>query len=353
MRLAGRVSLSSPDHVALLVHRTFNVSIPRRHIPVLKEESEEGQEGWTFEHGPAENDPEYGWGREDGGAGAGAGGAGGAGGGASEVVDATDGADAATAINGEAPGEPLDADEVANIEPNADTTLEADVQEADDSQIYTEMGGRWVDASGTRLGGADGRGLVQFTVVGMTVANRMLSLLGSLQPDPFSAVHENEVEAERGHRNAGNEDVDDDQAMDYDYDHDGPGDNANATYRSSPLDILAVRPRNGTSAMAVEVDEEDSAVGSDSGDVVMHRDDEEEDADEDQAGIIARKNKQAKKVKVTGKEARDANDVKEAKEAKKRKRAEKESKKVEGANSMSTEVDKPKKKKKTTKAANP
>lgn len=48
---AGTINLCSPDHVSLLVHRTFNVSIPRHHIP---------QTDWVFEYGPAENDPEYG-----------------------------------------------------------------------------------------------------------------------------------------------------------------------------------------------------------------------------------------------------------------------------------------------------
>lgn len=33
------------------MHRTFNVSIPRNHIP---------QDDWEFEYGPAENDPEFG-----------------------------------------------------------------------------------------------------------------------------------------------------------------------------------------------------------------------------------------------------------------------------------------------------
>ena len=48
---AGKVNLCSPDHISLLVHRTFNVSIPRRHIPV---------EEWEFEYDAAENDPEFG-----------------------------------------------------------------------------------------------------------------------------------------------------------------------------------------------------------------------------------------------------------------------------------------------------
>ena len=49
--LEGRINLCSPDHVSLLVHRTFNVSIPRQHLPF---------EEYEFEYGPAENDPEFG-----------------------------------------------------------------------------------------------------------------------------------------------------------------------------------------------------------------------------------------------------------------------------------------------------
>ena len=37
--------------MSLLIHRTFNASIPRYHIP--------GDE-WVFQYGPAENDPELG-----------------------------------------------------------------------------------------------------------------------------------------------------------------------------------------------------------------------------------------------------------------------------------------------------
>jgi DNA-directed RNA polymerase I subunit RPA43 len=51
MKSAGRITLCSPDHVSLLVHRTFNVSIPRHHVPT---------DQWEFEYGPAENDPEFG-----------------------------------------------------------------------------------------------------------------------------------------------------------------------------------------------------------------------------------------------------------------------------------------------------
>ena len=52
---AGKINLSSPDHISLLVHRTFNVSIPRHHITT---------DSYEFEYGPAENDPEFGAGQD-------------------------------------------------------------------------------------------------------------------------------------------------------------------------------------------------------------------------------------------------------------------------------------------------
>ncbi|KAF7315356.1 BTB domain-containing protein [Mycena indigotica] len=87
MKLTGKISLCSPDHISLLVHRTFNVSIPRKHIP----------EEWVYE--------------------------------------------------------PADETEPDN--------------------------GRWVHQKTQKpLGGEDG--YVEFTVIGLTVANEMLSLEGAL-----------------------------------------------------------------------------------------------------------------------------------------------------------------------------
>lgn len=48
--IVGKVNLCSPDHISLLVHKVFNASIPRHHIPT---------EHWEFEYGPAQNDPEF------------------------------------------------------------------------------------------------------------------------------------------------------------------------------------------------------------------------------------------------------------------------------------------------------
>ncbi|KAF8444748.1 hypothetical protein L210DRAFT_3611036 [Boletus edulis BED1] len=140
MKLVGRINLCSPDHISLLVHRTFNVSIPRHHIP---------QDQWTFEYGPAENDPEFGDGR-----------------------------------NWDTDGGPKDAaDREGDVDVNDSTgrMTSGEDQEAESS-------GRWVHhLTGSRLGDPDG--YVEFTVIGLTVANEMLSLQGSIQPDPFSPEH--------------------------------------------------------------------------------------------------------------------------------------------------------------------
>ncbi|KAJ1304967.1 hypothetical protein OPQ81_005706 [Rhizoctonia solani] len=109
MRITGRISLHATDHIGLLVHRTFNASIDRAHIP---------GDGWEYVHGPVANDPE---------------------------------------IN-------------------------------DDERQGDEESGRWINSeTGETLGGDSG--LVEFTVIGYTIANQMLSLHGSLQSDPFAPEH--------------------------------------------------------------------------------------------------------------------------------------------------------------------
>lgn len=44
--------------------------------------------------------------------------------------------------------------------------------------------GCWIDATGKIVGGSDG--IVSFTVIGLTIANQMISVIGSLHKDPFS-----------------------------------------------------------------------------------------------------------------------------------------------------------------------
>ncbi|KAJ7594854.1 hypothetical protein C8J56DRAFT_927787 [Mycena floridula] len=119
MKLTGKVNLCSPDHISLLVHRTFNASIPRHHIQT---------DEWEFEYGPAENDPEFG--------------------------------------------------------PAANEELE----DGEAEKVFGESSGKWVHKiTGDTLGGEDG--YLEFTVIGLTVANEMLSVVGSLQSDPFSPLH--------------------------------------------------------------------------------------------------------------------------------------------------------------------
>lgn len=49
--------MCSPDHVSLLVHKTFNASIPRHHIPI---------DEWEFEYGSAKDESQLDDGGESG-----------------------------------------------------------------------------------------------------------------------------------------------------------------------------------------------------------------------------------------------------------------------------------------------
>jgi len=118
-------------HIGLLAHDIFNVSIPKHHIPLSE---------FVFQHGPAENDPTFGWG-------------------ATENVDAD--------------GDTGMAQTSAAWGPGADTNAAI---------------GTWVRITGGEpLGGDSGE--VEFTVVGLRTANNTLTLIGSLQTDPFSPSH--------------------------------------------------------------------------------------------------------------------------------------------------------------------
>lgn len=109
----GKVNLCSPDHISLLLHRTFNVSIPRHHIRT---------DEWEFEYGPAENDPEFG-------------------------------------------------PEAGEADENPEEGKPEEVGES-----YGETSGKWVHkVTGDRLGGTDG--YLRFTVVGYILYNLSQLLL--------------------------------------------------------------------------------------------------------------------------------------------------------------------------------
>jgi DNA-directed RNA polymerase I subunit RPA43 len=113
----------------------------------------------------------------------------------------------------------------------------------------TVLGGRWLHTTtGEPLGGSTG--VVEFTVVGMTAAHHMLSLLGSLQPDPFNPAHTHV----KGHLSSTQE-----------------GDE-----EEEPGDVEMERGLLGQSdRVCVEMDDADSAVGVDDGDVAMERENED------------------------------------------------------------------------------
>ncbi|KAG8919138.1 hypothetical protein FRC00_011700, partial [Tulasnella sp. 408] len=134
----GQVILFSPDHIALLVNRTFNVSIPARHIP---------DDEYEFDYQPNEL---YG------------------------------------PINGVGGRSGMVPEETDGDETLKDSTQSQHEPEVDDPQI--DAMGKWVKCdTRERVGGSNL--MVEFTVVGMILANQMISLIGSLQPDPLDPRH--------------------------------------------------------------------------------------------------------------------------------------------------------------------
>ncbi|KIO32229.1 hypothetical protein M407DRAFT_66977 [Tulasnella calospora MUT 4182] len=138
MRLTGQVILFSPDHIALLVNRTFNVSIPARHIP---------DDEYEFDYQANE-------------------------------VDGP--------INGVGERNRKVPEEMEGDETLKDSASSQHEPAVDDPQI--DAMGRWVKRNTCeRVGGPNL--MVEFTVVGMILANQMISLIGSLQPDPLDPRH--------------------------------------------------------------------------------------------------------------------------------------------------------------------
>lgn len=148
MKLAGKINLCSPDHVSLLIHRTFNTSIPRHHIPI---------DDWEFEYGPAANDPEFGGGGE---------------GALPTPPESTS---------------PENEEGAMDVDGKGATAAKGGDPESALAED-TDPGGRWVHkTTGNVLGGESSA--LEFTVVGMTIANQMLSLTGSIQKFPFAVEH--------------------------------------------------------------------------------------------------------------------------------------------------------------------
>lgn len=141
MRLEGQLKLSTPSHISLLIHGIFNASITAAHLPSTKSPT------MTVE------DEQYEWHNFDDG----------------EVYDDEHG-DAKIDGNGEGGDEGEEGYGAGD----------ADRMDGEKSTGY------WLNReTGLRLG-EDTDGRVSFTVVGLTIANNLLSVYGSLLKAPFS-----------------------------------------------------------------------------------------------------------------------------------------------------------------------
>jgi hypothetical protein len=149
--------LSSPSHVSLLLHSLFNASIPASHLPSSR-----------YYYDPDRPNPH-----------------------------STVGSSSFRGIGIErSKGSFKDADELSGPPPpgqsrpsDAEKPLQDEMGHEDsgeeDRAEEEEDRGCWIDQqTGEPIGGADGR--VEFIVVGLTIANSMLSVHGSLLDDPFS-----------------------------------------------------------------------------------------------------------------------------------------------------------------------
>ncbi|KIJ39493.1 hypothetical protein M422DRAFT_75853 [Sphaerobolus stellatus SS14] len=252
-QLTGQVILCSPDHVSLLVHRTFNVSIPRHHLP---------SDEWEFEYGPAENDPEFGT--------------------------------AAFAAAAEKDGDiEMDGDEAKK------EAAEGDVAEAVEGEfedeLKSESQGQWMHKqTGKALGPT-----VEFTVIGLTIANQMLSLIGSIQTDPFSPSH-------------------------------------------VPTSSHPITKSKSKSTDEKEDDEEEQ-------DLMAQLEEEDTDSElEDGAELLARLARKTEKDKVAKEKKKDEKGKKDKEKDKDGKKEKKEKKEKEKQKTTDNAEEKPKRKKKTT-----
>ncbi|GAA5979427.1 hypothetical protein JCM10908_002921 [Rhodotorula pacifica] len=158
MKLVGTLTLASASHVSLLLHNLFNASIPVSHIPIE-----------TYEWDPEFPVPPVVLERRN----------------AnlplkqavSEVVQKANEAAEEAAEQ--------EAGEDEGVKEEDESPLAKQEEEEDEAAEFAERGW-WVHRKSREpLGGQDGR--LEFTLVGLTTSNSLLSCTGSLLSDPFSA----------------------------------------------------------------------------------------------------------------------------------------------------------------------
>ncbi|ORY90774.1 hypothetical protein BCR35DRAFT_299345 [Leucosporidium creatinivorum] len=162
-KIVGSPTLSTPSHISLLIHNLFNASIPASHIQT---------NDYHF-------DPEFP---------------------VPEAIQKRQQLSFPSAIveeekteqeEVEEKAEVADEEELAELEDRkADEEVEEDKEEeeideeAQEEEAYREKGWWRHNVTNEPLGGDEGR--IEFTIVGITIANSMISLTGSLLADPFS-----------------------------------------------------------------------------------------------------------------------------------------------------------------------
>ncbi|GAA6020133.1 hypothetical protein JCM10207_006268 [Rhodosporidiobolus poonsookiae] len=155
MKLVGTPTLSTPSHVSLLLHNLFNASIPSSHIPLdaYEFDADAAVPAVVLERRNTAVPLKK----------------------LTEKVTAK----AEGAVEGEEEEEKAKEDEEVK-----DEEAEEEEQEEEEEEAFSERGW-WVHRK-TRepLGGKEGR--IEFTLVGLTTSNSLLSCTGSLLSDPFA-----------------------------------------------------------------------------------------------------------------------------------------------------------------------
>ncbi|BGP18909.1 hypothetical protein JCM10213_005506 [Rhodosporidiobolus nylandii] len=157
MKLVGTPTLSTPSHISLLLHNLFNASIPSSHIPLD-----------DFEFDPECDVPAVVLERRNA---------------AAPLKSLTE--KVVAAASGEGQEEAAEGEEKAEGEEEVKDEEPKEEEEEEDEEEYGEKGW-WVHRESREpLGGKEGR--MEFTLVGLTTSNSLLSCTGSLLRDPFSA----------------------------------------------------------------------------------------------------------------------------------------------------------------------
>ncbi|KAK4048071.1 hypothetical protein OIO90_005972 [Microbotryomycetes sp. JL221] len=156
-QIVGSPTLSTPSHISLLLHDLFNASIPATHVP---------SDVWYFD--PEYPVPDVVQQRQQ-----------------LELPTLASATDATNKVSIEENGEADDNDEATDDQDEEEQQAKQIANEVEQEEDSYRQHGWWLRRDTNEpLGGEQGR--IQFTIVGITIANGMISVTGSLLDDPFS-----------------------------------------------------------------------------------------------------------------------------------------------------------------------